>query len=624
MTTAALPALLREALGRLGIERLSFAIHERCLPADGELDVGCGAPGGQGATDFLSFVEGLGFTLVQLGPPGQVSLHNLSPYDSTAFSRAPQLASWSAVAELGLVSADELPAAGAGSGDPGRCDDARAFAGSARRWAFFHERWEALEAAGDPRLSPLAARLDEFSARAGGWLRRDGLHGVLSERLGTTDTGRWPAGLRRPGEGALASLVADHALALRRFAREQWVLLEQHRAFRTRAKGLALEIWGDLQAGLSHADRWAHPEALLPGFLMGAPPSRTNPLGQPWGYAVLDPSHGPDAAGLLRARSEALFREYDGVRIDHPHALVCPWVYRAGEADPYAAVRAGGRLHSIGPGRELSSALAPFDFARPEQLDARAQPWADAFVVTLDDDQVDAYAWGMDMLVAAATAAGRGTGAIACEVLSTLPYPLRRVLERHGLGRFRVTSKADVTKADDVYLMEASREVDWAMTGTHDTPPLWHTARSWSDAQTAARRAWVVSRLAPDGAGRAELERHFATSRDALAQGEQAVLFTGRARNVLLWWSDVLGEDRIYNRPGEVHPENWTLRVPPDFRAVHDARVRQRAAFDPAFCLALALLALPRVERDASAPLIRALAAGARTPVPGLVARLEG
>ena len=80
---------------------------------------------------------------------------------------------------------------------------------------------------------------------------------------------------------------------------------------------------------------WAAQAFLMREYRMGAPPSRTNPEGQPWNHAVLDPAQlvvaGPDGtpqAGLalrfLRARMDKMFAELDGVRIDHPHGFVCP------------------------------------------------------------------------------------------------------------------------------------------------------------------------------------------------------------------------------------------------------------------------------------------------------------
>ena len=104
---------------------------------------------------------------------------------------------------------------------------------------------------------------------------------------------------------------------------------------------------------------------------MGAPPSRTNPLGQPWNYPLLDPRHyyGSDRrqAGpgllLVRQRLEKMAEEFDGLRLDHPHGLICPWVYKADQLDPFAAVQQGARLFAS-PDLADHPALAEFAIVR--------------------------------------------------------------------------------------------------------------------------------------------------------------------------------------------------------------------------------------------------------------------
>ena len=53
----------------------------------------------------------------------------------------------------------------------------------------------------------------------------------------------------------------------------------------------------------------------------------------------------------------------------------------------------------------------------------------------------------------------------------------------------------------------------------------------------------------------------------------------GPARNVMMFFTDALGLEQIYNRPGVVDDVNWSLRVSPEYRAEHAARVREGAAF---------------------------------------------
>ena len=60
---------------------------------------------------------------------------------------------------------------------------------------------------------------------------------------------------------------------------------------------------------------------------------------------VLDPAQYEDGeAAFLRARVDRMLERYDGLRVDHPHGLICPWVYRSEGADAHSCVQRGGRL----------------------------------------------------------------------------------------------------------------------------------------------------------------------------------------------------------------------------------------------------------------------------------------
>ena len=80
-------------------------------------------------------------------------------------------------------------------------------------------------------------------------------------------------------------------------------------------------------------------------------------------------------------------------------------------------------------------------------------------------------------------------------VLSTWPFPLRAVMNRYGLGRFCVTQKGDLTRADDVYRSENATDRDWIMVGNHDTRPIWRVAEAGT-VQPPVRRAPNTWRVA--------------------------------------------------------------------------------------------------------------------------------
>ncbi len=95
---------------------------------------------------------------------------------------------------------------------------------------------------------------------------------------------------RHAAAARLAHLRATAEDEVARYAAVQWIAEDHHGRLRAACARRGLLLYGDLQIGLSTVDVWTHAALLLTGYRMGAPPSRTNVEGQPWGYAVLDPA----------------------------------------------------------------------------------------------------------------------------------------------------------------------------------------------------------------------------------------------------------------------------------------------------------------------------------------------
>jgi hypothetical protein len=315
---------------------------------------------------------------------------------------------------------------------------------------------------------------------------------------------------------------------------------------------------------------------------------------------------------FVAARIEKLFAEFDGLRLDHPHGLVCPWVYDVRGRDDVRAVSAGARLFES-PADARHPELALFALTRSEQIDDAVPLYADERVRRLDPAQVDDYALFFDLVVDVARRRGRSKSDILCEVLSTCPLPLREVMERHGLGRFRVTQKASMTDPNDGYRSEKAEPHDWIMIGNHDTDPLLLVLDRWSRAgATAARIAYLATRLEPDEARRDALVRR--SSVDAprglvLAMG--AELFASRARHVMIFFADLFGSREVYNTPGVVRDDNWTLRVPRSFRDAYASALARGEGLDLPAALALAMRSRGDAFVRAHADLVAALEARA-------------
>jgi 4-alpha-glucanotransferase len=414
----------------------------------------------------------------------------------------------------------------------------------------------------------------------------------IAAAVGHEEWQRWPADPPRDEEAA------------RRFIVEQLVAHEQHEGLRAAARAAGLRLYGDAQIGLGHRDRFAFASLLLRGYALGAPPSRTNPDGQPWGYGVFDPRQlepGGAARSFVAERFDLLLTRYDGLRLDHPHGWVCPWVYQGDD------VRGGARLHES-PDLPDHPRLAKHARVRGDQLDRSLPRHHDYWVSTIEPAQVEAYATVVDLIVERVRARGLALADVIAEVLSTCPLPLHEVLKRHSLGRFRITQKARVDDPTDGYLGENAAPADWIMIGNHDTPALRALVDRWTggaDEEAARRAGYLATRLRRDAA---ELTRPA-----ALAQAMLADLFLGPARHVIIFWPDLFGIAEPYNLPGEVSPDNWSLRVPPDFEAALTRAVASGAAPSLPRALAWALHARGLAEGDEGSALAERLEAATPT-----------
>ncbi len=634
--------VVRAALAALGIENLVLAIHDASFPSFADEDTGRGSPYTRGAAAFFDFVSELGFDGVQLGPQGETSPSNPSPYDGSVFSKglvSIALADLAGPSFAGLLRASDVVEAVEAA--------ARAGANLGHRTAFaLHhalvrrasDRLQRRVEEGDADARELAARVDHF-ARDRAWLRHDAVFQALVATHGTDDWHAWPAvdrDLLAPSHAddaaaraRLSAIEADHRATLDAWAFGQFVLAEQHRALRIRAGHLGLALYGDLQIGLSLRDTWSRADLFLAGHRLGAPPSRTNPDGQPWGYPIFDPrkymrrfsdvrasTDDPYAStgdfarspgAFFAARVDKLFSDFDGVRIDHPHGLVCPWVYRATNGE--GEVQRGARLFES-PDDPAHPELSPFAIARPDQIDHAVPPYADRRVRDLDPAQVEEYAFFFDLLDDARRRHGRGASALLCEVLSTCPEPLRAVMRRADIGRFRVTQKASMRDPADGYRSEHAEPHDWIMVGNHDTPPLLAVVDRWMENGAAAERAaYLAERLSPDAADRPRMASSMASSPRLLLQGMFAELFSSRARHVMVFFADLFGTKDVYNTPGIVRDDNWRLRVPADFRSAYAASLARGDAFDLPASLALAMRARGGAFVAAHASLIAELEA---------------
>lgn len=589
---------------RLGIGHLLLQVHDASFPCDPDEDFGRGTPYSRAADRLYVFAKRQGFDGIQLGPQGMTGRGRMSPYEATLFSRNPHNLPLARLATEGLL-------------DPAFVDACRrrvAAAPAPTPLALIETIFDtAVERITERADDALRDRARGFLSVQRRWLVPDALYGLLCREHGSGWWGSWhessPRGafdqrLFRPESGEearadarLAELAARHAVDIENYAVIQWLLTVEQRRLRSRLAELGLTLFADLQVGLAPQDVWANQSAFLADYRLGAPPSRTNPEGQPWGFTVLDPrqygseqSPGP-VASFVRSRLDRVLEECDGIRIDHPHGWIDPWVYRADAADPLEAVQHGARLFSC-PDAVDHPALADWSIARADQIDRHVEPYADRRVGGLDEAQVEAYGRLFSLIVERLEAHGRPRTSIACEVLSTMPYPVQRVLDRFDLGRFRVVSKLKLDDPADVYRIDQACPEDWIMLGTHDTATIWQFAEEWRAAGLMPAWRRYLAGLRPGDAGLAA-PMASADTPGQLVQAVFSAMLASRARNVSVFFADLFGMTERYNRPGTTNEENWRLRVPAAFETLFESRRPDAAVLDVPRCLESAAAARP-------------------------------
>lgn len=159
----------------------------------------------------------------------------------------------------------------------------------------------------------------------------EALHGHFLRRTGVGGWQGWPEAYRRPSSPAVVDFAREHVEEVDFHAFLQWLaetslVRAQERAC---AAGMGIGLIADLAVGMdgggSHA--WSHPDDILLGVSVGAPPDPLGPTGQDWGLTTFSPMalrrHGfaPFIATL-----RAAMRGSGGVRIDHIMGLARLWL----------------------------------------------------------------------------------------------------------------------------------------------------------------------------------------------------------------------------------------------------------------------------------------------------------
>ena len=110
-------------------------------------------------------------------------------------------------------------------------------------------------------------------------------------------------------------------------------------------------------------------------------------------------------------------------------------------------------------------------------------------------------------------------------------------------------------------------ERSWAMVGTHDNEPI----AMWANSMINTHNGYLhVRNLVEDLFGECgnkdEIISNMTKDAEFLTQTKLVEIFASKAENIQIFFTDFFKLYDVYNRPGTSGDENWSLRLPDNFK----------------------------------------------------------
>ncbi len=575
--------VIRKALKALNKKNFALIIHSGSFPAASGENTGFGSINSNGGREVIDYASGI-FNAIQLGPAGKTKSCDSSPYTGTIFSGNPlfidlkQLTTdeWNNI--LSVETYNEIV-----NGNPNKDVNKTAYSYIYKRQnEALEEAWNNFKKVDNPQLKK---EFESYKLENDYWLDKDSLYEALSIEHGNDYWPLWESktdkNLFNPKSNEekiefskrINEISKKYENEIEQYKFIQFVLNKQNEKTREYAKEKNIKMIADRQVAFSDRDTWAYQSLFLDGWMLGCPPDYFSKDGQAWGFPVMNPDRmynddgSLDEGGiLLKNLYKKMFRENPGgVRIDHIVGLIDPWVYKAGKKPRID--QGAGRLYSSPEHPELSR----FAIARMEDLDMELEADKEKRVKTLSKEQIHKYGRLIEKIViAAAEEEGLDKDAIVCEDLGTLTNPVAEVMKEYGLQGMRLTQFVVPEKPLHPYRCCNIDERCWAMVGTHDNEPI----KMWADSMVNTHEGYLhvknlVDDLFAECDNKDEIITNMTKDAEFLAQTKLVEIFASKAENIQIFFTDFFKIYDVYNRPGTSGDENWSLRLPDNFKEIH-------------------------------------------------------
>lgn len=595
--------VIQEALKVLGKKHLALIVHGNSFPAILDEDTGFGSQNSSGGKELIDFCEGT-FNAIQLGPSGKTKGCDSSPYTGTMFSNNPLFIDLKQLTEeewgniLSKKTFDELVEKNPNK-DKGKTAYSYIYYAqqSALKEAFENfKKWDAKN---------IKSEFEIYKRENAFWLDKDSLYEALSIEH---NNDYWPLWSSEMDKDLFNPKSIEQKLAYgerineieKKYSNDiefykfcQFVVYKQIEAIKKYALSKGIKMIADRQVAFSDRDCWAYKSLFMEGWSLGCPPDYFSADGQAWGFPVIAPEKLYNANGtlgeggkLMKALFKKMFKENPGgVRIDHLVGLIDPWVYKTGKKPKVE--EGAGRLYSSPDNVELAKYAIP----TLDDLNHDVRADKEGRVEKLTDKQIKLYGRFIEKIViAAAKEEGLDKDGIVCEDLGTLTTPVAAVMKKYGLQGMKLTQFVEPDRPEHAYRGKNIVKRCWAMVGTHDNEPI----SMWADKMINTHIGYLhaknlVEDLFTEANNKDDIIVKLTTDANFLAQTKILEIFASQAENIQIFFTDFFGIKDIYNVPGTSGDENWSLRLPNNFKELFCENIKNNTAINLPLILQLAI-----------------------------------
>ena len=342
----------------------------------------------------------------------------------------------------------------------------------------------------------------------------------------------------------------------------QMILEKENKKSNELAKKTGIKIIGDSPVAQTAVDEWVNQKLFLKGKAIGCPPDYFSKDGQRWGFKYYDPEKIFNKDGSLGEAGEVLKKKYEdyfasfpgGIRIDHVIGLIDPFIYTTSAKK--MTPQNSGRIYSV-EGKYQKHSLDEY-----------------AMLLT-------------KIIIPAAEKYGLDKSSIICEDLGDATKPVQEIMKKLELSGISVTQfdhRGATTPAKNTIMI-----------GSHDNQSFLEYVEgkfnNVKDKSFMHKTKLLAEDTAPLGATTAEKKQY----REALRKDKSkfiaasfAELFTSPARRVQIFFTDLFGIAKTYNRPG-TKKGNWSIRLGENFEKDYYKAVAEGKAPNFAKVIATAL-----------------------------------